>query len=305
MTTDSLTFPHPVLTPIVDKPSYAPLQLLRQEIYANARAVTSTLGGGENGHLFLIMPAAEFATRPNAAPFVHPVHPPGDSPPAGVTGAAAVAESIRRYNAAIALHLKCVTVEEELKKQLLAAINHQYIAIHCDKTMGYADVKCATLLSHLLTTYGQVTAADLDANRKTLLEPWDPKDQIESLWCRIKSAQDFATDNHGDAISDATAIEATLIAFEKASIYHDQVVKWRYQDNTAATMVTFQAHFSLADTEYNRQVTAQTGRIPWSPYSRRNVASHYRRQRRLLSHGVLLQLPWIQQKSQTHQQNLQ
>ena len=203
------------------------------------------------------MPPAEFATRPNAAPFVHPVHP-GDSPPAGVTGAAAVTESIRKYNAAIALHLKCVTVEEELKKQLLTAIDHRYIAIHSNKTMGYADVKCATLLTHLLTTYGQVTAADLEANRKTLSEPWNPKDQIETLWCRIKDAQDFATDNHGDAISDSTAIEATLNAFEKAAVYHDQVVKWRHQDNTAATLVTFQKHFSLADTEYNRQATAQT-----------------------------------------------
>jgi hypothetical protein len=83
MTTPSLTFPHPVLTPIVDKPSYATLQLLRQELHnANAHAITSTLGGGDNGYLVLIMPAAEFNARPLAAAFVHPVHP-GPSPPAG------------------------------------------------------------------------------------------------------------------------------------------------------------------------------------------------------------------------------
>jgi hypothetical protein len=208
MTKESLPFPHPILTPIVDKPSYHPLQLLCQELFANARAIPSTLGGGENGHLFLIMPTADFDSRPLAAPFVHPDHP-GPSPPAGITGAANIAESIRQYEADIALHLQCVTVENELKKQLLTAIDHRYIAILSNRTMGYADVKCADLLAHLLTTYGKVTAADLEANRKTLSEPWNPNDTIENLWCRIKLAQDFAAENHGDPISDSTAIEAT------------------------------------------------------------------------------------------------
>jgi len=257
MTTPSLTIPHPVLTPIVHKPSYATLQLLRQELYANARAITSTLGGGANGHLFLIMPTAEFNARPHAAAFVHPVHP-GPSPPAGVTGVAAITESIRQYKADIDLHKECVTVEEELKKQLLAAVHSRYYSIFSNKKMGYADVKCATLLAHLLTTYGRVTAADLEANRTTLYEPWDPKDDIENLWCHIKDAQDFASENQGDPISDATAIEATLNAFEKAAVYHDQVVAWRNQDTTAATLDTFQEHFIIADTEYNRQATAQT-----------------------------------------------
>jgi hypothetical protein len=241
--------PNKVGTPIVDKPSYATLQLLRQELYANARAITSILGGGENGQLFLIMPAAEFNARPLADLFVHPVHP-GASPPAGVTGVAAIAESIRQYKADIELHHKCVTVEEELKKQLLAAIHNRYISILSNKIMG--------LLAHLLGTYGRVTAADLEANRTTLYEPWNPKDDIENLWCRIKDAQDFATDNQGDPISDATAIEATLRAFEKAAVYHDQVMAWRNQDKTAATLATFQEHFDIADTECNRQATAQT-----------------------------------------------
>jgi hypothetical protein len=122
---------------------------------------------------------------------------------------------------------------------LLAAVPSRYISILSNKKMGYADVKCATLLSHLQATYGKVTAADLEANRATLYEPWNPKEDMENLWCRIKDAQDFANDNNGDLIGDATAIEATLTAFEKAAVYHDQVVAWRNQDNTTATLDTF------------------------------------------------------------------
>jgi muramoyltetrapeptide carboxypeptidase LdcA involved in peptidoglycan recycling len=60
-----------------------------------------------------------------------------------------------------------------------------YIAILSNKTMGYADVTCATLLAHLQATYyGKVSAADLEANHATLNDPWDPEWKIEDLWCR-------------------------------------------------------------------------------------------------------------------------
>jgi hypothetical protein len=109
------------------------------------------------------------------------------------------------------------------------------------------------------TYYGKVSAADLEANHATLNDPWDPKWKIEDLWCRIKDAQEFASDNNGDLIGDAMAIEATLTVFEKVSVYHDQVMAWRNQDNTAATLDTFRDHFAFADTEeYNRKATAQT-----------------------------------------------
>jgi hypothetical protein len=156
--------------------------------------------------------------------------------PPGITGVVAITESHRNYKANIEEHTQFITVTEELKKQLLVAVPNHYIAILSDKTMGYADVTCATMLAHLQATYGKVSAADLEANRATLNKPWDPNWRIEDLWCSIKDAQDFASDNDGDLIGDATAIEATLTVFEKAAVYHDQVVAWRNQDNTAATL---------------------------------------------------------------------
>ena len=44
----TLVFPQPTLTPFstVSPPDAAMVQLLHKEIYANAAAVTSTLGGG-------------------------------------------------------------------------------------------------------------------------------------------------------------------------------------------------------------------------------------------------------------------
>jgi hypothetical protein len=42
-----LTFPHPELTIITGKPMYASVRKLQKELYANAKAIPSTLGHQE------------------------------------------------------------------------------------------------------------------------------------------------------------------------------------------------------------------------------------------------------------------
>jgi hypothetical protein len=72
-TTTSLTFPHPDLTIIMGKPTYATVCKLQKELYANARTIPSMLGGGHNGHLALVMTNIEYlvisaATKPTPPP---------------------------------------------------------------------------------------------------------------------------------------------------------------------------------------------------------------------------------------------
>jgi len=59
MPTASLNFLHPQLMPIVGTPTNSSLKLLTKEVYANARAIPSTCGGGGHGHLGLVMPIAK------------------------------------------------------------------------------------------------------------------------------------------------------------------------------------------------------------------------------------------------------
>jgi hypothetical protein len=68
------TFPHPVLTPIIGKPTTATTKLLQCEIFANARAIHSTRGGGANGHLSVCMPNPAYLAHMGQA-FTAPIHP--------------------------------------------------------------------------------------------------------------------------------------------------------------------------------------------------------------------------------------
>lgn len=175
-----LTFPHPTLTKIHGKPTNTTIKLLRKEVYANARAIPSTHGGGAHGHLGLIMPAAEYLALAGQA-FDLPAHP-GAAPVHGAAATAAqIAETIRIYNATLADLATANTVRGEIKKQIIEAVDRLYLAALEDEDFGFADVTVTAMLTHLQTTYGPLTRVELEENRSSIATAWNLDDPIEHL----------------------------------------------------------------------------------------------------------------------------
>eukprot|EP00957_Ditylum_brightwellii_P124628 9498087-Ditylum_brightwellii.AAC.1 len=51
------------------------LLTLRNELQANAQAVSTTLGGGRYGHPGLVMTPQDYALIPNTTAYIHPPQP--------------------------------------------------------------------------------------------------------------------------------------------------------------------------------------------------------------------------------------
>ena len=68
------TFEFPVLTKIQGQPDFPSLKTIKDELKANATTVPTELGGGENGHLGLVLTPEEY-TNVSAIPYDRPVHP--------------------------------------------------------------------------------------------------------------------------------------------------------------------------------------------------------------------------------------
>ena len=62
------------LTKIHGEPTYDSIKQLHNELKANARSVCSSLGGGNYGHLGLVLTDAQYGMISNV-PFVRPDHP--------------------------------------------------------------------------------------------------------------------------------------------------------------------------------------------------------------------------------------
>ena len=90
--TTSLAFPLLGFTqlPIDTKPTVTHIRQLKKELFQNALAIPSTHGGGNHGHLGLVMSAADCANIPGTAAFNAHVNPPTLAIPGGA-GAVAIA----------------------------------------------------------------------------------------------------------------------------------------------------------------------------------------------------------------------
>ena len=58
-------------------PTPRAIRILRKELYANVSSIPSELGGGDHGHLGMLMPTAEYTLiSTGGAPYVMPLRPP-------------------------------------------------------------------------------------------------------------------------------------------------------------------------------------------------------------------------------------
>jgi len=163
MPTTSFALPHPKLTAIVGTPTNTTITKLIQEVFANARTVPSTRGGSGHGHLGMIMTAQAYQMLAGTA-FQLLIHPGNTLNIPTTQTEYEITEGIRLYKATIAKLTLATSLREEIKKQILAAVERMYFEILEDATFGFADVSVIDLLTHLTNTYSKITRADLETN---------------------------------------------------------------------------------------------------------------------------------------------
>ena len=71
----NLFFEHPELSKIVDEPNASNLITIRNQVKDNAMSVHTILGGGQHGHLGLVLNAAQYAAIPGTQPYEKSQHP--------------------------------------------------------------------------------------------------------------------------------------------------------------------------------------------------------------------------------------
>ena len=68
-------FEYKTLTKIIGEPTIDTIVKLHKEIKRNAQKVPTTLGGGQNGYLGLVIPTNIYNNIPGTAPFIRPENP--------------------------------------------------------------------------------------------------------------------------------------------------------------------------------------------------------------------------------------
>ena len=231
----TFVFPHETLTPIVGKPTHETVKLMRKELYANTLGNDSTLGGGDNGYIGIIMPTDEYEKMQRDAHVANPVVFAKPDPP-DLTETATV---IMTTNKNI---LDYKAMENHLKQQILAAIERKYILALEDDRVGFARVTPQALLTYIVKKYDVITFDELDTNREKLAASWDSSEPINELWIRTQQIQRFAIAGL-KPIDDDTVMNTLLNVLKKTGVFSTHITIWKQKPVNSWNMIDFQEYF--------------------------------------------------------------
>jgi hypothetical protein len=65
-----------------------------------------------------------------------------------------------------------------------------YLDVLNDNMVGFANISARDILDHLFSTYGNITAVDLQINFENMPRAWDPHQPVESLFKQIQDCVD-------------------------------------------------------------------------------------------------------------------
>jgi hypothetical protein len=241
------------------QPSAMAVRKLKKELYANARSLPTTLGGGNFGHLGLVIPRAEYLALQPAAraaaegvpeipapvPFTMPVVPPpivhaNNAHHAVISLLRATRdEEVNTYN-------KAHSLERQLKAQLLKAVPPMFIQELEHQEHGYALVTTGEIMQHLITNYGTLTQRDLTKNSEKLHTPWNPDTPLETMLNNVEDCRQTAAAGN-DPITEPTAVRAMVQNLKNSGLFSKAIDLWQDKPEADQTLANFRLHFHKAN----------------------------------------------------------
>jgi hypothetical protein len=190
------SFPYPILPTVQGEQDYQTIHAIRKSLQANSRAIDTHLGGGNLGHLGLIVSDTSYAM---IAPATYDVPTLWISPtapgraPANTDGTAAQISAARHiWEEDVQTYCTYTSVQQALKKQIISVFIPMYLEVLNDDMVGFANISDRDMLDHLFGTYGNITVVDLEINFEHMCRAWDPQQPVESLFNQIQDCADYS-----------------------------------------------------------------------------------------------------------------
>ena len=142
-------FDYPELSKISVNTNLGSLMTLRNELKANAQSVTTTLGGGANGYLGLVLLAQAYDLIAPGTPYICPVLPVMDVDNNDTRYI--IAQKCLEYDTNLALYREYVAMERILIQQIVNAIVGKYLKAIRSKMTNKINKTISEILTYLLT----------------------------------------------------------------------------------------------------------------------------------------------------------
>ena len=239
-------FEYKTLTKIIGQPTIDSIAKLHREVKRNAQKVPTTLGGGQNGYLGMIIAPEIYNTIPGARAFHRPEDPGTFNPMrrrvARVTTRGAVhdenltPEDIAlqkiQYDEHLRLYNEAQAVEALLRTQIIEAIEEEYLSSLRNPTTDMIHQSIQEIFNFLKINYGQLSPQQLKEREASIDNlVYDPSTHINSVFNRIQQFQDICA-LVNQPKQDYQLVNHAYIIFQKVPIFHDSLIRWnKRRDN--------------------------------------------------------------------------
>ena len=238
------------------EPTYESLHLDITQLNANATSIPTDGGNGLLIHLALTVGYTAYATL-STDNVAHPGPPaPAAAPNLPPTATSALISELRQQFTDIKATFRTYyAVDAALKKQLLAATNERFMISLKDQTHGFALVLTCALISHLYTTYGNITFKDLSANENRIKAQWDQTNPIKGLFEQINDGSAYATAGN-DAFTDTQLVRFGYNIINSNGCMRLACRDWRGRPKIERTWPNLKTDFKAAHLDLRLCTTA-------------------------------------------------
>ena len=238
---------------ITGEPTYDDLRHLRAILYQNAASVPTQRGGGQHGHLGMIMPALAYAGISQTL-WVDPPEPP---PQVNIANPQPTQFQISEANRLHAEELKArrefQNLDRALTRILVNSIDPLYLKPFHVQHIGLLGKTTKQILTLLIRTYGHILPQELERNYAQLAKPYDATGEpFQVLIERFDEARTFAADGQLP-ISDAQVINSGIVALKNTGVLDRHIDIWTDKPPAdRSTWTQFQTFFQPRIVEYQR-----------------------------------------------------
>ncbi len=235
-------FPTKSIPIINDEPDYATISNMIQLMYGNAASLSTSLGGGQHGHVGLIMTPILYATL-SADPYTNPADP-GPTPNIPNNATATTRENrLLNHTEARRIYDNHQNMDDALKAQVIDTINDTYLCELRNKYTGYLGVSTRDLFDHLLDRYGKITPADIENCKRRMNDALDSTQPIDVYFQKVDDCVQYAADGQV-AFTPDQILQTAYHAISTSGHYNEACKEWRKKTVLDKTWQNFKRFFA-------------------------------------------------------------
>lgn len=237
---------------IIDgQPTDEDLNQLQKECINAAASISTTNGGGQHGHVGMIMDEADYIKiSHNAERFVIPTNP--GPYPATVDQDIIVRErQVAEHKAEQAEFETYRGVENFLRKAIVKSVGHEWIAELESEELGFNHRTPKELLDHLRNNGGDLDHLDVTELIQKLHKDWDLVEAPATYFARGDKIERQLV-KAGQAANPSLRLAFALTTFEASKEFDPDIRRWKDKDPADKTFPNFRIFMQKAFTDRNK-----------------------------------------------------